>query len=288
MHDIDEDHVVRGLEIGALDNPTPMPSGILVEYVDYASTEHLRQHPHEATVRRDDIVNVDHVWPGSGSLARVCGRADYDFVVASHVIEHVPNVLGWFEGIYGVLRPGGVFNLAIPDRRYTFDIRRKASTLGEMVEAYLHSYTKPSVRQLFDHTYDAAAVAPGAPWSPTFDLNSTPRYSGDSALQLAFAQSKAAISEGRYFDSHCWVFTPCSFLDRIEGATRLGVFPFVISDIAETQKGSFEFFVSFRKEEGIKSGEELQNWRLAALKHLKSRVVGDGYTYTIGGEAMVP
>jgi SAM-dependent methyltransferase len=272
MHDLNEDSTRRGLEIGALNNPTPVPNGISVEYVDYASTEHLQQFPHEATVRRADIVNVDHVWPGSGSLAQICGRADYDFVIASHVIEHVPNVLGWFEGIYGVLRPGGVFNLAIPDCRYTFDIRRKTSTLGEMLEAYLHSYTKPSVRQLFDHTYDAAAVALGAPWSPTFDLDSVPRYSGDNALELALAQSRIAIAQDHYFDSHCWIFTPRSFLDRIEGAIKLGLFAFVISDIAETQRGSFEFFVSFRKDESVKSDDELQNLRLAAVLQLQNRV----------------
>jgi SAM-dependent methyltransferase len=275
MHDLYEGNAKRGLEIGALNNPTPMPNDISVEYVDYASTETLQQHPHEDTIRRADIVEVDHVWPGSGSLAQICGRADYDFVIASHVIEHVPNVLGWFEGIYNVLRPGGVFNLAIPDRRYTFDIRRKESTLGEMVEAYLHSYTRPSVRQLFDHTYDAAAVAPGAPWSPTFDLNSTPRYSGDAALDLAFSQSRMAIAQGRYFDSHCWIFTPWSFLDRIEGAIKLGLFPFTISDLAETQRGSYEFFVSLRKDKGVRDGEDLQNWQLATVRHLKNRLVED-------------
>jgi SAM-dependent methyltransferase len=272
MHDIDEDSAQRGLEIGALDNPTPLPDGISVEYVDYASTEYLRQEHLDQETARDDIVKVDHVWPGSGSLAQICRRSDYDFVIASHVIEHVPNVLGWFEGIYGVLRPGGVFNLAIPDRRYTFDIRRKVSTLGEMVEAYLHSYTKPSVRQLFDHTYDAAAVDPGSPWSPTFDLSSISRYSGEDALNLAYDQSRITMEQGRYFDSHCWVFTPRSFLDRIEGVIKLGLFPFVISEIAETQKGSFEFFVSFRKEASDRSSKELQNWRLATVRHLQNRV----------------
>ncbi|WP_369012339.1 methyltransferase domain-containing protein, partial [Escherichia coli] len=71
------------------------------------------------------IVDVTHVWTGSGSLAAIVGGAGlFDYAIASHVIEHVPNVLGWFRGIYEVLKPGAVFNLAVPDRRYTFDVVR--------------------------------------------------------------------------------------------------------------------------------------------------------------------
>ena len=269
LHDLDEASSFRGLEIGALDNPTSLPSNVEVQYVDYAATETLQQHPHEETVRRTSIVRVDHVWPGSGSLAEVCGRADYDFVIASHVIEHVPNVLGWFQGIFDALRPGGVFNLAIPDRRYTFDINRKESTLGEMVEAHLQGYTRPSIRQVFDHTFDAAAVDPGEPWRADFDPAATQRYSGSLALALAFDQSKAALTQGRYFDSHCWIFTPSSFLDRVEGAIELALFPFVINHFTPTVAGSFEFFVSLRKDSDL-IGAELRDRQLATVRRARN------------------
>ena len=271
LHDLSERDFKRGLEIGALDNPCPIPGDISIEYVDYTDTEGLRRQHQEATVRRPNIVDVSHVWQGSGSLADVCGRGDYDFVLASHVIEHVPNVLGWFNGIFGALRPGGVFNLAIPDRRYTFDIRRKESTLGEMVEAYHYAYVRPSIRQMFDHTLDASAVDPGTPWRSDFDLAKIPRYSGDNALPLANAQALKILSEDRYFDSHCWVFTPSTFLDRIEGAIQLGLFPFVFSDFAPTTKGSFEFHVSLRKETH-RTGAEAQSWQLATVRHIRKRL----------------
>jgi SAM-dependent methyltransferase len=270
LHDIVTENSV-GLEFGALDNPTPMPRGWKVEYVDYTTKKGLQAHPHEETVKREEIVYVDHVWSGSGSLARVCQKTDYDFAIASQVIEHVPNVLGWFEGIHEVLRHCGVFNLAIPDRRFTFDIRRKSSSLGEMVEAYLAKADKPSIRQIFDHTFDAAAVLPGEPWVESFDVTSKPRYSGDIALQLAYSQSIQSLDGNNYFDSHCWVFTPMSFLDTIEGATRLGIFNFIISDFSSTKQGSFEFYVSFRKDSEL-MGEELKNCQLAAIYHVKSRV----------------
>ena len=47
-----------------------------------------------------------------------------DFVIASHVIEYVPEMVSWLQCIGEALRPGGVLNLAIPasikiDKRLT-------------------------------------------------------------------------------------------------------------------------------------------------------------------------
>ena len=119
-----------GIEIGALNNPIIKPEDGNVKFVDYTTTEMLQSYPHAETVKKDEIVNVDYVWPGSGSLAKIVEQQKcFDYAIASHVIEHVPNVLGWSQGIAEVLKDGGVFNLAIPDRRFTFDVGRKDSTL---------------------------------------------------------------------------------------------------------------------------------------------------------------
>jgi SAM-dependent methyltransferase len=256
----------RGLEIGAQNHPTAFPEGVHIEYVDYANADEIFR-----ATNREGLVPVNHIWSGSGSLARVCGARDYDFVVACHVIEHVPNVLGWFNGIFEVLRPGGVFNLAIPDYRYTFDLKRKPSSLGEMVEAYLLDYDRPSIRQIFDHTFEALAISPAEPWNESFDVGKVKRYCGVNALKFAFSQSKARLEQGKYLDSHCWVFSPASFLENIEGAIELGLFPFTVNDFQETQKGAYEFYISLRKD-ADRHGSELTNWQLATVRHLKAKI----------------
>lgn len=255
----------RGLEIGAQNHPTLFPAGVSVDYVDYASTDEIF-----AATQRQGLVTVDHIWSGSGSLATVCGSTDFDFAVACHVIEHVPNILGWLHGIFEALRPGGVLNLAIPDYRYTFDRGRKPSSLGEMVEAYLLGYDRPSIRQVFDHTYEALAISPGEPWNENFKLENVDRYSGNAALELAYRQSKQSLEQRKYFDSHCWVFSPISFLDIIEHAIELDLFPFVIADFLETQVGDFEFYISLRKD-ASRLGIELKNWQLATVRHVKAK-----------------
>ncbi len=238
----------RGVEFGALNNPVVRKDDGDISFVDYTTTEQLRAYPHGPSIDRAAFVEVDHVWPGSGSLAEVVGdRPPFDYAIASHVIEHVPNVLGWLRGIHDVLRPGGTLNLAIPDRRYTFDLRRHASTLGELVEADLMRFAWPSVRQVFDHCVTAVAMPPGEPWRSDVDVDALPPLSGGVAMRLAFDQSREVASDGRYFDSHCWAFTPKSFLDLLRRATELGLVPFVLGEFQPTEAGEFEFFATLRR-----------------------------------------
>ncbi len=235
----------HGIEIGALNHPTIPPEFGKVPFVDYTFTSELQEQHRTYPDRVRDMVDVTYVWSGSGSLTDIIGaEAYFDWAIASHVIEHVPNVLGWFRGIATALKPGAKFNLAIPDKRFTFDFRRNTSTLGELTEADLLSYTKPSIRQQFDHTYNAAALLhPADTWVKDFKADAVPRLCGDVALQLAYDQSVKIAKEGDYLDSHCWTFTPLTFAKLFDGATELGLFPFLVDDIIPTIAGEFEFFV---------------------------------------------
>ena len=56
-----------------------------------------------------------------------------DFVIASHVLEHLPFPLAALRQWYEVLRPGGVLLLKIPDKRYTFDLRRRRTPLQHLI-----------------------------------------------------------------------------------------------------------------------------------------------------------
>src|SRR5450432_2417461 len=82
-----------GLEIGALHSPLiPREEG-RVRYVDYAPAETLRANFRHPDANAADIVEVDIIW-GERPL-RDCLQEPVDYIVASHVIEHVPNLVGW-------------------------------------------------------------------------------------------------------------------------------------------------------------------------------------------------
>lgn len=248
----------RGLEFGPSDNPTVLPEGIRVAYVDHAR---------DAQADRPNAAPIDHAWPGSGSLAEVLGRDGFDFAIAAQVAQYVPNLLGWFRGIHGVLRPGGVLNLSLPDRRFMFDAGRADSTIAELVEADLLAYTRPSPRQIFAHTHQARAVDPGRVWAGE-DPARAPRLCGDVALDLAYAQATEAFAADRYAACHCWVFTPLSFLGLVEEASRLGLFPFVLNRIAGTELNGFEFYVSMRRD-GETDPQALRGLQEGAIAYLR-------------------
>lgn len=142
----------RGLEIGALMNPILDKRSSRVEYVDRASTEELRRwYAINAKVDPTKLVEVDHVWGSQTLFECVGGRRIYDYVVASHVIEHVPDLFGWLAEIASVLADGGIASFVVPDKRYTFDVLRRTSSESELVDAYVRGLRRPDPRQIFDH-----------------------------------------------------------------------------------------------------------------------------------------
>lgn len=107
-----------GLELGPLYSPILSKSETEVYYVDHASTRVLRKkyknHPFDV----GKIVDVDYVLNGK-TLKKTITGSRFDYVVASHVIEHIPDIIGWLNDISSVLKTGGVLSLVIPDKRYT-------------------------------------------------------------------------------------------------------------------------------------------------------------------------
>ena len=249
----------HGLEFGPGANPVSLPDTFTVEYVDHSVTA-------------SDTVDIRWEWSGSGSLADVCGAVgSFDFAVAAQVAQYVPNLCGWFRGIHEVLRPGGVLNLTLPDKRMIFDARRSLSTVGQIIDADLRQLDRPSPQQIFDHTFEAVALDEGRIWREPIDPATLPKLCGEHALALAREQTERAWASGSYESCHCWVFTPLSFLDVIENLTRVGRFPFVFSQFASTDPGEMEFFVCLRRDKED-DPDRLRDMQLTAIAHVRSIV----------------
>ncbi|MBN9684527.1 MULTISPECIES: class I SAM-dependent methyltransferase [unclassified Corallococcus] len=127
-------HYLRGegLEIGALCNPTKLPAGARARYVDVAPIDVLRSRFPEVA---DRIVTPDIIDNGE-ELGTVAAESQ-DFVIANHVLEHCENPIGTVKNFIRVLRPGGILFMAIPDKRFTFDLPRAITPTAHVVEDYL-------------------------------------------------------------------------------------------------------------------------------------------------------
>lgn len=233
----------RGLEIGPRNAPLVAKSDGDVRYVDYASVEEIRaawDKPH--LIDPATFVDVDLVW-GETPLGELAG-APVDYIVASHVIEHVPDLAGWLGELHGALKPDGLLGLAVPDRRFTFDLFRPESSLAEVVEAHLLGYRRPSIRQIFDaHALSRPNVAAEA-WTSDPKARLAPMR---EKYRKALALAEDLLARPRYIDTHCWVFTPCSFLDLCDGMAELGWFPYRIEALLPTERGELEFHVRLRR-----------------------------------------
>lgn len=261
----------RGLEFGPLDNPLVRKNEGDISYIDYASTEVLRrQHANGSSIRPENILDVDYIWGDSPLADTISNFKPFDYVVAAHVIEHVPDVVGWLLEIHSVLVRSGLVGLIIPDRRHTFDFARAESTVGEMMEAHFQRYRRPSMRQVFDHCWSTVDLDKSVSWNCDPSQLELRRFMGDIGLQLAHDQAASLRTEARYFDSHCWVFTPDSFLRCCEALGQLGYFPFIVEHIQATVVDEFEFIVRLRTHDPADRASALQS-----LKSARERVADD-------------
>ncbi len=165
--------------------------------------------------------------------------APFDFVIASHVIEHVPDFIGWLKEIHSILKPGGILSLAIPDKRFTYDFFRQLSKISDVVDAYLRGMRKPSPRQIFD--YHAEFVRRNGEFSWRICAVEK-ELKHEHTLEKAFTITRDAYQNDQYVDVHCWVFTEQSFVNLLKDIAQLGLLDFKI--LKFFKRTGYEFFIS--------------------------------------------
>jgi SAM-dependent methyltransferase len=129
-----------------------------------------------------------------------------DYVVNSHVLEHVANPIAAFAEWYRVLRPGGIIYMVVPDRRFTFDRPRPLTAVEHMMEDYGRGTTPCDDTHIDDFVrgVDWSAFSPATP------ADQVPA----SQDQLARGMHEA-VARGDQVNIHFHVFEPANVLDLI-------------------------------------------------------------------------
>lgn len=197
-----------GLEIGASFDPiVAKRDGYPVEVLDHLSAADLRVKYKDAAVDLSKIEEVDYVSDG-GSILELIGKPEhYDYIVASHVIEHTVDLLRFLLDCEALLKPGGALVLAVPDMRFSFDCLRPLTTTGQVLQAHLEQGKRHSVGKVFDElAYNCVR-------------NGAIAWSRDNKGALSFfrplADAKSFLEQYQagdmFIDIHAWQFTPSSF-----------------------------------------------------------------------------
>lgn len=122
-----------GLELGPGHEPFPIPfPGTSVRYVDRWEPDENRALFYELGddvqfPQPDIVANLD-----VDGLSMI-EDASQDFVIASHILEHMADPIRLLDDIARVTRPGGVAIILLPDRRRTFDRSREPTSLAHLL-----------------------------------------------------------------------------------------------------------------------------------------------------------
>jgi hypothetical protein len=270
----------RGLEIGPSYNPlVSKASGHRIETVDHAEQAELIAKYRGMGMdqeRLDRIEPVDHLWHGGSLLDVISDHGGYDYIIASHFIEHTVDLIRFLQDCQVLLRDGGLLSLVVPDKRFCFDRFQPLSTLGDVLDAAQAGSTFHTPGPLVDHQVYACTSGGALTWSADYH----------APLQLQFENLAGAaealqngVAQKEYFDTHRWKFTPTSFDLLIADLAGLDQHEFGVLEQFPTE--GFEFFRTL-----VKGGarQRPQN-RLAALRQIEAELSAAGSPVRDGAEA---
>jgi glycosyltransferase involved in cell wall biosynthesis len=259
------DRAMRLLELGPSYNPVvPQADGWQTTVIDHADQAELIAKYDAMSVATDRIEPVDYVWQ-SGPLAALIPatmHGSFDGLVASHVGEHFPDLIAFFQDASVLVKPKGVLALALPDKRVCFDFFQPLTTTGDLVDAHLLGRTRHQRRTIFNHTaYFTTRNAAGS-WTHT---GSAAPFSLVNSI-FAAQQAYDSVSEDPtlpYRDCHAWAFTPKSFELLMLELNLLGHVDWSIRAI-ESAAG-VEFYVWLERKRVTMAETEVNSARLSLL-----------------------
>jgi SAM-dependent methyltransferase len=206
----------QGLEIGALHLPLVLPRGATARYVDRMPVDALRREYPELRAR--PLVDVDVI--DDGERLPTVADESVDFVVANHFIEHTEDPVATLGAHARVLRPGGVLFMAVPDKRFTFDVRRPVTPLEHLV----HDAAQGPEGSRAGHFEEWARLVDGLP--------------------EAQVPARAAELQAAGYSIHFHVFTPASFAALLVHCREAAGIPLEIEGIVPVRH---EFIALLRR-----------------------------------------
>lgn len=192
----------RALEIGPSYGPIlPKVQGFKTVVFDHLTKDELVDKYKNHGVKAHLIEEVDII---GSELDDVEDK--FDAIVASHVIEHTPDLVGFLKQCSRLMHVNSRLYLITPDKRLVFDAVRPLTTTGNVIDAHVLKRAR-HIGALFDTKINAVSRNRRNLWT-TADDNPLDTIHN-------FAEAKKLLSEAmstdEYTDTHAWCFTPQSF-----------------------------------------------------------------------------
>jgi SAM-dependent methyltransferase len=218
---------------------------------DVFSLDHLGADELRAKYADDPVVDIDRIQTvdficRDGPLDAAIGpehAGTFDAIIGSHVIEHFPDLIAFFNSAGRILKPSGVLSLVVPDKRFCFDYFQPVVLTGDVLEAHAEGRTRHSRKSLFNATSYTVKAGDRIAWTQE-RIENLSCVSGD--LQHAHQQF-TTYQDGAsdpYLDFHGWYFTPSSFRLICLELAHLRLIPF--EEVSFHGTAGCEFYVTLR------------------------------------------
>lgn len=252
----------NGIEIGPSHNPlAPKKDGYKVHVIDHMSREKLISKYEGHGVSLENIEEVDFIWRGE-SYSELTGKTDYyDWIIASHVIEHTPDLIGFLIDCDTVLKEDGIISLVVPDKRYCFDHYRPISGLSKVIDCHLRKEVIHTPGTVAEYFLNVVSRSGNIGW----DANSIGEYAFVHSLKEARQGMNKVIDKKAYIDVHAWCFVPHSFRLLIHDLFSLGLIPVQEVDFFPTV--GCEFYITLGRR-----GAGIDKSRLEMLDIIESEI----------------
>jgi Methylase involved in ubiquinone/menaquinone biosynthesis len=213
------------------------------------------------TIPVDEIVAIDYVV--HGNYSECIPNNTFDCIVASHVIEHIPNIISALQDFAKLLKPKGQLCIGYPDMRYCFDHFRVSASFRDAYPVFVGN-TDANAYMPLDFFLSAVPENSAYFFWQGKDIESKlPVDFGLKALE-AYQKDLAGNVEA---DVHYWPFTDRTFLQFLYDCTRTGLLPYKCIAFQQTLENDQQFMVVLQKE------EKTRKEPVAAMQLLRAHMV---------------
>jgi len=212
----------------------------------YTSNDYLKSTG--IVVDVDSIVDVDYVVTKSYKET-FKDEEKFDVIVLSHVIEHMQDIVDFFQDIPNILKKNGKLIIIYPDANYCFDHFRNGTSFIDAYDVYANK--RNNSNGVFDFTFNVVHENnPSLFWD---DLNIVDKLLPKNDFKKAMLAYGDAINGDIPGDVHFWPFSDYQFVKFIYDMDRAGLFSFTLDEFYSTQLKTQEFMVvlSMKKDKKI-------------------------------------
>ena len=264
--------IQKGIEIGPSYRPTFAKSeGWNIATVDHCSKEDLVNKYRAEKIDEKFISNieeVDFVWTGQTYSELFNGKGKFDYIVASHVIEHAPDLLMFLKETSDLLVNSGYLLLAVPDKKATFDFFRPNSTIGDVIIGHLNP-SLYDVKALLDESHLRCELNGAIAWNREVSMNhlnigqlpipTNPISAVHENIRKSLLEKD--LKPTGYRDAHRWVFTPETLQDIVGVLNSMNLIDYHVVNWSHT--GYYEFLMILEKNKNQTPTDESRESALA-------------------------